>query len=196
MAVGTLYFSKSQTEVWYDSDNETLFVWYDRIYKYDHINRFVWETLRAGLDLEYLERITAPLPFSVVSKVPKGLPKLVLPLAGITMYSVNSSNVVGVGYDATNERLFVQYNSDGLPIYEYSNVPVNYWNGLKNADSKGSWLHWFLKINDETFTYRKINGYNLIWSGETLQPNSGTPHPEGYMTGFETAENNEQNGNG
>ena len=188
--VGTLYFSKNQTEVWYDTDNETLFVWFDRILRYEHINRFVWETLQAGLDLDYLERITAPLPFSVVSKIPKGLPKLVLPAAGITMYSVSSSNVSAVGYDAPNERLFVQY-ADGS-IYEYSNVPVNYWNGLKSANSKGSWIHWFLKINDETFEYRKINGYNLTWNGGTLQPNSGTPHPEGYMTGFE---NKGENGN-
>lgn len=114
--------------------------------------------------------------------IPKGAEHTIIYTSnGIEMYKVTSSNVMAVGYDAENSELYVQYQGGG--IYRYENVPINIWEGLKEADSKGSFLHWMLKINSLQFPYKKVSGAGLYWSNE-YTPNPGSEHPDGYMTGF------------
>lgn len=97
----------------------------------------------------------------------------------IVMYSVNSSNIESVGWK--DNKLYVKFLNGG--IYEYSNITPDLWEGMKHADSKGSWLHWWLKINSDAYPYKTINNLEYVVSIDSLE-NPGTPHPRGYMTGF------------
>ena len=56
------------------------------------------------------------------------------------MFSVDSSNVVAIGYDGNNVK--VQFNSG---TYVYHNVPENVWNAFQNSSSKGQFVHSTLK---------------------------------------------------
>lgn len=181
--VAILFFSKYRTICYYDEKNNALYVDYDRIYKYEHIQPQLWLSVLSG-GSDYLQKILASMNYSVVTKIPKGLTPYVMPTSGVIMYDVSSSNVDCVGYDEDTETLYVRYNSNGMPVYAYENVPISYWNALIDADSKGSWLHWFIKINDGEFPYKKVSGYGLDYSGLKTR-NPGIPHPEGYMTGFD-----------
>jgi len=59
-------------------------------------------------------------------------------MPGIRMIPVISSNVLTIGYDAGTQTLRVEFK--GGRIYEYSEVPLEKWEGL-NATSVGSYLH-------------------------------------------------------
>lgn len=101
----------------------------------------------------------------------------------VNMYWVNSSHVNAVGYDKETNRLYVEYADN--EVYEYDNVPENMWEDLQRVDSKGSWLHWWIKINSNEFPYRLVieDDVTLLDSGQPT-PNPGQEHPDGYMTGF------------
>ena len=102
---------------------------------------------------------------------------------GIDMYTVNSSTIKAVGYDAENRKLYVQYLASGKsaeePIYEFDNVDIVEWNAIQAAESKGSEIWWQISLNHGKGTYRVVTGSNLNYVG--LMTNPGTPHEDGYI---------------
>lgn len=55
------------------------------------------------------------------------------------MQSVSSSNIDQIGYDNSNQCVYVRYLNGTL--YMYKEVPEKEFNGLLNAPSIGSYLH-------------------------------------------------------
>lgn len=135
--------------------------------------------------------MTNPSSFGTVTagiapKVVRSVPAHAMSIAALSpnavaMYKVNSSNIAAIGYDVSNLKLYIEYKSG--KTYEYDNVTPNMWNALINVDSKGSWVAWFLKINDGDYPYRIYNGTSLYYTTAPI-PNRGTPHANGYMTNF------------
>ncbi|MDE5552958.1 MAG: KTSC domain-containing protein [Malacoplasma sp.] len=58
---------------------------------------------------------------------------------GIEMFPVSSSNVDSVGYDENFQILYVRFLNGSL--YIYKGVPLNEYQGLRQASSVGSYLH-------------------------------------------------------
>lgn len=172
-----LKFSAYSTRVAYKDG--TLYVKRDMVRAYSPVNSTMWAQIMG--DNRALEIIESAI-YPTVVVTPKNVIWYDMPEPYVEMYEVNSSNINSIGYDAANHILYVEYGEGG--IYQYLNVPQDYWNALTQADSKGSWVHWFLKINSEQFPCSKVSGANLVDTAKNL-PNSGTAHPSGYMTGFE-----------
>jgi hypothetical protein len=61
----------------------------------------------------------------------------------VDMTYVNSSNIEAIGYDVGNMELHVQFLKSGL--YVIRNVPPEVFDGLMNADSKGSYYNRMIK---------------------------------------------------
>jgi len=59
------------------------------------------------------------------------------------MIPVNSSNVGSIGYDLESATLRIEYVKGG--IYEYQGVPVDIYEGLVNAGSKGDYVNQIIK---------------------------------------------------
>ncbi len=55
----------------------------------------------------------------------------------------SSSNVSRIGYEESNSTLEVHFHNGS--IYQYYDVPLTVWEGIKNAGSKGSYLHQNIK---------------------------------------------------
>jgi len=55
----------------------------------------------------------------------------------IEMTPVKSSNIAAVGYK--DGKMQVQFHGGGL--YSYNNVPVEVFEGMKNAESVGGYFH-------------------------------------------------------
>lgn len=70
----------------------------------------------------------------------------------IHMESVISSNLKAVGYDPLHSLLRIEFNNGS--IYDYFGVPQSIYQGLKNAPSKGSFHHTF--IRNGGFSYQRI----------------------------------------
>jgi hypothetical protein len=70
---------------------------------------------------------------------------------GVDMINVSSSNVAAIGYDESNQILYVQFLNNTL--YIYKGVPAGEFNGLKNAPSIGSYLHRNIK---NLYAYERI----------------------------------------
>jgi len=51
--------------------------------------------------------------------------------------SVTSSNIRNAGYDSESKTLEIEFISG---VYKYRDVPVEVWNGLKGAPSKGRYF--------------------------------------------------------
>lgn len=165
--------------LYYDMEKEVLYMLNDVVYKYSYVSPSIWSALSGG-DREFIFDTLATLPYKIVPKLPKDYSSLYSvevsePL--ITMYKVDSSNVAYVGYDSKKKRLYVEFLTGD--VYEYYDVEEEIWNGLQKADSKGSYLHWFVVISD--YRYDKVSGYGLDYSGEVMKPNAGEPHKDGYM---------------
>lgn len=58
-------------------------------------------------------------------------------------YSVASSNIVSIGYDAPSQTLEVEFLNG--TIYQYYGVPENVYEQLMQAGSKGRFLHTYIK---------------------------------------------------
>ncbi len=58
-------------------------------------------------------------------------------------YTVASSNIASIGYDAETETLDVEFLSGA--IYQYYNVPQNMYEQLMQAGSKGRFLNTYIK---------------------------------------------------
>lgn len=172
--------SKDETILYYDDVNEVLYMLspYKTIYKYKDVTPSMWSVITMG-DKDFLDSLLLTSPFTVVKRIPSTATlTYTLPVPTVTMYSVNSSNVAFAGYDEEKRRLYVEFNSGD--VYEYYDVEPEVWSGMQKADSKGSFLHWFIKIND--YRYNKVSGYvGLDYTGEPMEPNAGEPHPDGYM---------------
>jgi hypothetical protein len=56
---------------------------------------------------------------------------------------VASSNVLSIGYDGTTETLEVEYTNQA--VYQYYNVPEPLHQQLMASDSKGQFLHVYIK---------------------------------------------------
>ncbi len=54
------------------------------------------------------------------------------------MINVDSSNVTAVGYDEDSDTLQVEFHNGGT--YQYFDVPVHLFEGLRDADSVGGFL--------------------------------------------------------
>jgi predicted RNA-binding Zn ribbon-like protein len=55
------------------------------------------------------------------------------------IFTPQSSNVAGFGYDVANQVLTVEFNSGSR--YDYYDVPEHIFEGMKSADSKGRYLN-------------------------------------------------------
>lgn len=65
--------------------------------------------------------------------------------------SVNSSNIVAVGYDLATFTLEVEFMNGS--IYQYFNVSQYLYHQLMNASSKGQFLNDYIKYS---FRYQRI----------------------------------------
>lgn len=59
---------------------------------------------------------------------------------GVEMIPVSSSNVQAIGYDDTNQILYVRFIKNNA-LYCYYGVPIAEFYGLQNAPSVGSYLN-------------------------------------------------------
>lgn len=66
------------------------------------------------------------------------------------MILVNSSNVESIGYDADSATLRIVYVKGG--IYEYQGVPMEEYEGLMNAASKGEYVNQIIKKGGYPFS--------------------------------------------
>lgn len=56
---------------------------------------------------------------------------------------VSSSDLLSVGYEEESQILEIEFLKGG--IYQYYGVPIDIYNGLMNAGSKGSYFHQNIK---------------------------------------------------
>lgn len=68
----------------------------------------------------------------------------------MNMQYVSSSNLVAVGYDAVTSTLRIQFHNG---TYDYYNVPINVYQGLMSAGSKGSYHARYIK---DSYRYRRV----------------------------------------
>ena len=68
------------------------------------------------------------------------------------MVPVVSSNILEVGYEVSDQTLFVRFKGDSL--YAYSDVPEDIYQGLLAAESVGKYLNQNVK---GTYSYRKVS---------------------------------------
>ncbi len=66
-------------------------------------------------------------------------------------YSVASSNIASIGYDAGPETLEVEFLTGA--IYQYYNVPQNMYDQLMQAGSKGRFLNTYIK---NAYAYSRV----------------------------------------
>jgi hypothetical protein len=59
------------------------------------------------------------------------------------MHPVESSAVAKIGYDAEAEEAYVEFL--GVGLYAYEGVPVDVFEELANADSKGTFVNAVIK---------------------------------------------------
>jgi hypothetical protein len=74
----------------------------------------------------------------------------------ITMDSVESSQIHGIGYDAATNTLVVRFKSKaGLPaaLYEYSNVTAEDFAAFKGAESIGSHFYKHIKPHKDKYPF-------------------------------------------
>lgn len=69
-------------------------------------------------------------------------PKVSTPIL-IKRKSVVSSNLLSEGYDPTSETLELEFKGGG--VYRYSNVPAVIYDRFTKAQSKGNFVHSFIK---------------------------------------------------
>ncbi|MEA5387113.1 KTSC domain-containing protein [Haloarculaceae archaeon H-GB11] len=70
------------------------------------------------------------------------------------MMAFDSSNLVSGLYDRQTRDLYIRFHGDPVDrIYVYLDVPEDTWQGLKNADSHGSYHHEHIKWD---FVYEEL----------------------------------------
>lgn len=71
----------------------------------------------------------------------------------IEMIPVSSSNVQAIGYDDSNQVLYVRFIKSNA-LYFYQGVPIAEFYGLQNAASVGSYLN--QNIIKGPYTYQRL----------------------------------------
>lgn len=66
-------------------------------------------------------------------------------------YSVASSNIASIGYDAASQTLEIEFQNG--TIYQYYGVPENMYEQLMQAGSKGRFLNTYIK---NAFGYSRV----------------------------------------
>jgi hypothetical protein len=72
----------------------------------------------------------------------------------VPLVKVESSNIEYIGY--YKDTLYIIFIKSGA--YAYYNVPLSQYTGIVEAESKGQYLHRFIKGK---FEYKKIEGYTV-----------------------------------
>jgi len=73
------------------------------------------------------------------------------------MFDVESSNIWQIGYDSENMDLYVRFLPKGnreSTMYVYNNVEPEVWEGFFAAESKGRYLHQYIKLGG--YQYERI----------------------------------------
>ena len=70
----------------------------------------------------------------------------------VEMIEVTSSNIESVGYDNDEQTLFVKFKSG--TTYSYSEVPVEIYDEMLQADSKGKYFYANIK---SVYAYNKLD---------------------------------------
>jgi len=65
---------------------------------------------------------------------------------------VDSSNLASIGYDPSNQILEIEFNHGG--IYQYSDVPLEVYNEIMEADSHGKY---FAKNIKNNYEFKRMN---------------------------------------
>lgn len=66
-------------------------------------------------------------------------------------YSVASSNIAAIGYDESTDTLEVEFL--GGAVYHYFGVPLNIYEQLMQAGSKGRFLHTYIR---NAYAYSRV----------------------------------------
>jgi len=82
-----------------------------------------------------------------------------------TLSYVQSSNVIGIGYDKVNEDLYVIFGNK--KVYKYSGVEEETFNKLYDSRSKGKFLASTIKPNYKCDVAYKTDGYLITDYKET-----------------------------
>jgi hypothetical protein len=67
------------------------------------------------------------------------------------MIPVSSSNIESIGYDESNEQVYVRFLNGSL--YVYRSVPIHEFESLRDSPSLGSYLHRSYK---NVFPYERV----------------------------------------
>lgn len=65
----------------------------------------------------------------------------------------SSSNVAVAMYDHKRQVLSITFKSKGNPVYEYYQVPKDYWESMKKASSVGRFVYFSVR---KRFFYRRV----------------------------------------
>lgn len=74
----------------------------------------------------------------------------------ITMDSVESSQIMAVGYEAETQTLAIQFKSGTRAVYHYANVTPEDFAAFSSADSIGSYFYRNIKPFPEKYPYVRI----------------------------------------
>lgn len=66
---------------------------------------------------------------------------------------VTSSNLDSIAYNSDDQRLQVWFKNGG--VYEYAEVPLSVFYGLREANSKGGFFYYFIRLKN--YSYVKLN---------------------------------------
>jgi hypothetical protein len=87
----------------------------------------------------------------------------------ITMDAVESSQIHGIGHEATTSTLAIQFkNSAGGPgsLYHYENVDVEMFDAFRGADSIGSFFYKNIKPFKDKYPYVKVESAPAAIEGQ------------------------------
>jgi len=99
-----------------------------------HASRFIAQALAAGIKVE-------------------DLPQIQPAKSGMVWYDADSSMISAFGYDEANQMLDVAFHRTG--VYRYYDVPINVFEGLRDASSKGSYMR---SMIIDMYPYEKKRG--------------------------------------
>jgi len=72
----------------------------------------------------------------------------------IILNRIKSSNIDAIGYDNENKELYIMYR--GISLYKYYPINEELYKKLEEAESKGKFLHKFIKYN-AAYKFEQIN---------------------------------------
>lgn len=74
-------------------------------------------------------------------------------------YTPESSQLLAFGYDAESKTLEIHFTSTNT-VYHYFDVPQSIYDGLKAAESKGSFF--IRNVKRAPFQYKKLEGVRAV----------------------------------